>query len=175
MIDWVVLFLLFAFPQAILSVVLNDRPITYGSGQLVGWAWVLLTVSLPSWIYFTLCDSSSRGATVGKRLMKLGVRGVAGSQLSRSQVLTRTAVKLLPWEVTHIMVFFPEPFSEELTTAKIVLLVIVNALLLIWLAAPFLDRPKHRALHDLVARSRVVSDVNEASTTPWNSQRSTAG
>lgn len=158
-IDWVVLCALFVVPQAILALTIDNWPFTYGTSQLAGWLWVLGTVSLPSWLYFTLSDRSSRGATVGKRVMKLAVRANDGSMLPRGRALIRTAVKLLPWEMTHIMVFFPEPFGEELTTAKIVLLVIVDALLLIWLVAPFLDRKRHRALHDRVAATHVVPNA----------------
>lgn len=155
-IDWVMLCALFVVPQAILALTIANWPFTYGTSQFVGWLWVLGTVSLPSWLYFTLCDSSARGATVGKRLMKLAVRDACESTLPRGRALSRTAMKLLPWEMTHIMIFFPEPFGEELTTARIFLLVIVDVLLLIWLLAPFLDRPRHRALHDRVADSSVI-------------------
>lgn len=154
MIDWVVLFAVFALPQAIIALFV-EWPISYGTNTFVGWGWVLLTVSLPSWLYFTLSDSSSGGATVGKRVLGLSVREVDGERLPRRRALLRTAVKLLPWEMTHIMVFFPEPFGEELTPGKIVLLVIVDVLLLVWLVAPWLDRPRYRALHDRAAGSEV--------------------
>lgn len=154
--DWVVLFAVFVAPQFLLAVVLDNWVLDYDSPPLLSWAWVTLTVSVPSWMYFVLSDSSMSGATVGKRLMRLSVRDGFGERLSRGRALIRTAVKLLPWEASHVMVFFPEPFGDELTTAKIVMLVIVDALLLVWLAAPFLDRPRHRALHDRAAGSGVL-------------------
>ena len=154
--DWVVLFVVFVAPQFVLAVVLDTWVLDYDSPPLLSWAWVTLTVSVPGWIYFVLSDSSATGASLGKRLIGLAVRDESGERLSRGRALVRTAVKLLPWEATHIMVFFPEPFGEELTTTKIVMMVVVDVLLLVWLAAPFLDRSRHRALHDRAAGSAVL-------------------
>lgn len=156
MIDWVVLFCVFALPQFILALMLGRWVLSYDSPPLAIWAWVALTVSVPSWIYFTLSDSSAAGATLGKRLFGLAVRDLKGGRIGQWRALARTAVKLAPWEMTHIMIFFPEPFGDEIGTAKIVLIMIANALLIVWLAVPLLDRPGHRAIHDLVARTRVI-------------------
>jgi uncharacterized RDD family membrane protein YckC len=154
--DWVVLFAALAAPQALVALVWGDWPLaSVDSGWLV-WGWVLLTVSLPSWVYFTISDSSRRGATVGKRVLGLAVRDDADDgRLSRGRSLARTAVKLLPWELTHVMIFLPEPIGETLTPFKTGMIVLVNSLMLIWLVVPVI-RPDRRALHDLAAGSVVT-------------------
>ena len=153
--DWVVLFAVVVAPQAVIGLMWEDWPMNDVSNGYVAWLWVVLTVSLPSWIYFTLCDSSAVGATLGKRVMGVRVRAIPDGRLSRSGALVRTAVKLLPWELTHVMIFLPEPFGDELTPFKTMMIVLVNVLLVVWLIVPFLNA-SHRALHDYAAKSCVV-------------------
>ena|ERR1051326_4492746 len=45
--------------------------------RIEGWVW--LSVSLPTYLYFALCESSARGATLGKRLLGLHVTTEPGS------------------------------------------------------------------------------------------------
>jgi uncharacterized RDD family membrane protein YckC len=66
---------------------------------------LLLNFSIPVWMYFTLADRSLRGATIGKRLLKLQTISADGRPLSAPRALLRTAIKLLPWELTHIAAF----------------------------------------------------------------------
>lgn len=94
-------------------------------------------------------------------MLRLSTRSWEGGALPRIRALRRTAVKLLPWELTHVMIFVPEPFGETLTPFKIAMIVIVDALLLAWFIAPFLDR-RRRALHNRVTESDVVPATNAA-------------
>lgn len=156
MLDWVVLFLVFVAPQGVIALFWNDWPMNNVDNGFRAWGWVVLTVSIPSWVYFTLSDSSVGGATVGKKITNLAVRSEESTTLPRSSALVRTAVKLLSWELTHIMIFLPEPFGETLTPFKVAMIVVVNTLMLVWLVVPFLDR-RQRAVHDRLAASQVVS------------------
>lgn len=154
--DWIVLFLVLVAPQAAIGLAWDGWPMNDVSNGYLAWGWVVLSVSLPSWIYFTVFDSTRDGATVGKRFLNLAVRNADGGELPRSRALVRTAVKLLPWELTHVMIFLPEPFGDEFTPFKTTMIVVVDALLLTWLAAPFVN-PSRKAIHDLAASSVVVN------------------
>ena len=154
--DWIVLFLVLVLPQALIGLLWDGWPLLHVDDGWLVWGWVLLTVSVPSWMYFTLGDSSVRGATVGKRVLGLAVRDTAsGGRLPRERAVLRTAIKLLPWELTHVMIFLPEPVGETLTPFKTAMIVIVNGLMLAWLLVP-LVRSEHRAIHDLAAGSVVA-------------------
>lgn len=62
---------------------------------------ILWNFSLPSWLYFIISDTSSGGATIGKRLLRIKVSARSGG-MSFARALLRTAVKLFPWELVHI-------------------------------------------------------------------------
>jgi len=62
---------------------------------------LILNFSVPAWLYFTLSDRSSRGATVGKRRLGLRTQAKEGGHLGFGRALGRTAIQLVPWEVTH--------------------------------------------------------------------------
>ncbi len=69
------------------------------------WRRLLLNFSLPTWLYFILFEGSPRGATLGKRLLRLQVRRLDGRALGIGPALRRTALKLLPWELLHLSIF----------------------------------------------------------------------
>lgn len=77
--------------------------------------YVWLTISLPVFLYFTLMDSRITKGTFGKRIFKLKVVNNKGTQLSIGFSFLRTFFKLLPWELAHIGVIFPQPlyFQEN--------------------------------------------------------------
>ena len=85
----------------------------------IGWnvqMYVLLTISIPVWLYFIISEASKHRATFGKRLMKLEVLNVNGnSRISISTSVKRTFFKLLPWELIHIGLNLPKPvwFQEN--------------------------------------------------------------
>lgn len=60
-----------------------------------------VTAVLPVALYFTLLEGSSRGATWGKRRMRVRVVRVGGGELGKGRALLRSAVKLLPWQLAH--------------------------------------------------------------------------
>src|SRR5688572_14896734 len=68
--------------------------------RLLGWAptsglqiwWTLLVnFSVPAWLYFTIADASSKGATLGKRWLRLRVSRQDGGRVVPMQALCRTA------------------------------------------------------------------------------------
>lgn len=77
--------------------------------------YVLLTISIPVWAYFTYFDSRESKGTIGKRLLKLSVVDDQQQRLDLYRSFQRTFLKLLPWEVAHLGVIWPEPiyFADE--------------------------------------------------------------
>jgi len=77
-VDVVLLFLvLFPVGQVVVFVI-GWQPAASPTGFVV-WLASALNFSLPTWTYFTLSESSARGATVGKRLLGLRVVRVTGT------------------------------------------------------------------------------------------------
>ena len=78
--------------------------------------YVLLTVSLPIWLYFAGYESSPWQATLGKRWLGIRVNSVDGRQVSFLRAFLRTIVKLLPFEIAHVCVALPaNPFVDAIT------------------------------------------------------------
>lgn len=116
--------------------------------------YVLTTISLPVWLYFSILDSKLSKGTFGKRIFKLQVTDPKGNKIPYLKSLLRTLLKLLPWEIAHIGVIFPQPlyFSENpeiswLTYAGI-------GLLLAYIISVFYQ-PKKRSLYDSPLHTQV--------------------
>jgi uncharacterized RDD family membrane protein YckC len=124
-----------------------------------GWlleAYTLGTVSLPVWIYFTLLESSRRGATLGKRLLGLRVSGLDGEPLTRTTAFGRTLFKLLPWELTHVAMFCPVPMWDAPNEAMMRPLFMLSTFLVgSWLVTAMLTEHQ-QAPHDLVMKTVVA-------------------
>lgn len=119
------------------------------------WRTLLWNFSIPVWLYFTLCESSTRGATLGKRLFRLQVVDTGNQTISGRRALLRTAVKLLPWELVHLSAFALSADMSELTTWQMTGLVGANLLLLAFAVLLVATRGL-RTVHDFVARTKVV-------------------
>lgn len=119
--------------------------------------WVLLTISAPTWIYLIASDVRG-GATVGKRLLGLRVASMTGGRVSVKQALGRTAIKLLPWEISHVAVMLPTPLLLPETIPTIgqnTGLFIANMAIVIYVAG-LVAGGGTRALHDRVVATQVV-------------------
>jgi uncharacterized RDD family membrane protein YckC len=117
--------------------------------------WVLLTVSLPVWAYFSLFESSARGATPAKRLLGLRVATTTGERPGWRRALVRTAIKLLPWELTHATLLLPTPMWGAAEAEMRAGLWGVYALLGLYLVCTALT-PRRQGPHDLIAGTEVV-------------------
>lgn len=118
------------------------------------WGALLLGFSLPAWAYFAVADASAGGATWGKRRLGLKVGRAGGGRPGRGRALLRTAVKLLPWEVTHLAAFGLAPADGTFSDLQAAGLVLANGLALAWLATCAASGGR-RAPHDVVARTEV--------------------
>lgn len=125
--------------------------------QLPGalWAFVFVFVSLPLWAYFTWCEGGPRQATLGMRALGLQVRTTDGSPVGRPRALLRTVVKLLPFEINHLVMLLPVPLFLVPDSPRVWLFAIVYALLALYLGLAFAS-PRRQSLHDRVAGTVVV-------------------
>ena len=125
--------------------------------------YIFLTISLPIWCYFTLCEGSRWQATVGKRLLGLQVVTVAGQRVGWGRALLRTAVKLLPWDIAHLTVALPTPLFIDPETGALdwtrgdfrLGFLLAYAVLALTLEV-VVRTPRRQALHDLAAGTVVV-------------------
>jgi uncharacterized RDD family membrane protein YckC len=74
------------------------RPFT---AELVGF----LTLTTPVVLYFALLESSTWQATLGKRVLGIVIVGPAGRRLTVGRALAREAVRFLPWELSHAIIW----------------------------------------------------------------------
>lgn len=73
-------------------------------GPWIGQAIGFVTMTVPFTLYFALCESSQRSASIGKRVVGLIVTQRSGEQLSFMRALLRNATKFVPWEFGHTLV-----------------------------------------------------------------------
>lgn len=122
------------------------------------WLYVFLTVSIPCWLYYSLLESSARRATFGMRLFGLQVADSDGGRVGFGRALLRTVIKLLPFEINHLVMFLPTPIWSDPNSGFRVGFVVVNALMILYLATIFLTE-RRQSVHDLVAGTIVVDNI----------------
>lgn len=94
MLDWIVLFLVFAPPRFAIMVIAGSWLLDEDSSNVLSSALGGISVTLPSFLSFVVCDHWLGGRTLGKRIMGLSVESVA--QCARRA--TRYAhPQLFPW------------------------------------------------------------------------------
>lgn len=151
----------YAIDVVILAAVLV--PLAFGLQLLIGyrpdtgvgvWLASVAAISLPSWVYFTLSDASSAGATLGKRLLGLRASSLGGGRIGLGRALARTAIKLIPWELTHLTLFALSPELGSFTGLQLGLLWVVYGLFAIYLVVAVRNRGE-RSVHDLVVATAV--------------------
>jgi uncharacterized RDD family membrane protein YckC len=123
------------------------------------WQWksfLFAMATVPSVIYFTLCESSRRQATPGKRALHVRVVDVYGARISAGRALLRTLVKLLPWDIACIASGFPGPViiaTGAITHPR--LLFVAYGLFALYIAAAMMTLRK-QSVHDLAAGTYVA-------------------
>lgn len=117
--------------------------------------YTVLTISLPTWLYFAWSEQSTLQATIGKRVFRLFVTDIGGDRIAFSRAMLRTVIKLLPWELAHLTVNLPTSMLFEPEPEFRFGLWIVFALLVLYPALVLLTR-RHQSLHDLIAKTVVL-------------------
>ncbi len=120
--------------------------------------YVLTTISLPVWLYFTYFDSKQSKGTLGKRIFKLSVQEEKyRTRISVSKSFVRAVLKLLPWEIAHLGVIFPTPLYYEEEPEIRLLSYIGLVLLTIYVASIFLSSTK-QTIYDRLLGTIVSED-----------------
>jgi uncharacterized RDD family membrane protein YckC len=118
------------------------------------WMRIALTVSLPAWAYFIVTDRRG-GRSLGKRLIGLRTTRMDGRALGWANAVGRTALKLLPWELTHAAFFLLSTSFERVTPLQWVVSAWAYVLMLVYLVVGWLNGGS-RSVPDLVAGTRVI-------------------
>ena len=99
-----------------------------------------------------MSDISNNGATVGKRIMKIRIETIDGRNPTIKNALIRTAIKLIPWELTHLTFFGLSQGWGIFDVTQITLTIIIYSLMFIYLY--FMFRTKgQRGIQDLMAKT----------------------
>lgn len=112
--------------------------------------------SLPFWIYSIATDSSKKGQSIGKKKMKLRVIKLTGEKLSVKTSILRTAIKLIPWELSHLANFgFMEEWGSYSMLQFISMIIVIVLMILYSIIA--VKNKGARGVHDIVSNTKVVS------------------
>ncbi len=142
-IQWIIYILTAGFPFSILDTGIEIE------------LWVLLTVSVPVWSYFILCELFTE-QTIGKRILKLAVTNEEGNKITLKQAFSRTFIRLLPWELTHLIILVPEPWWNMQEPTNSYLIYIPNLMIILYLVILFATRGV-KGPHDYISKTRVLT------------------
>jgi uncharacterized RDD family membrane protein YckC len=108
---------------------------------------------LPTWIYLTTAEAGPRQATWGKHHRGLLVVGPDGQDVTFVRSAVRNAVKLLPWQLVHLAV---ARLALGVDAPVVIAAAYGGAVALAAMTVVLAWRTTgHRALHDLVAGTRI--------------------
>lgn len=127
---------------------------------------VFVLLVLPVILYFAIFESSAWRASPGKRKMGLQVTDEQGARLSLSRLLVRSALKFVPWELTHLCLWNIPGWPLEATAVSPVIMV---GLILVWVivgayAISLLLSKTRQTLYDQIAGAYVVVSSRERPT-----------
>jgi uncharacterized RDD family membrane protein YckC len=117
------------------------------------WNAAVLCYSLPTWVYFVAADHSAAGATAGKRLWSIRVHSVRNRTVTLVDAFNRTAIKLLPLELTRLVFLFADSTDSD-HQANAFVVTLANLLAFIYLVVCSRTQGE-RSVHDLVAGTAV--------------------
>lgn len=101
-----------------------------------------LFITLPVYLYFSLCEGSKAQATWGKYKMGIIVADMNGNAAGLGTSLLRSALKFLPWELAHFTIWhmvMPNPYPDGLIYS---LLAAVYGLVLLYFVSPWFSKNK---------------------------------
>jgi RDD family. len=117
-----------------------------------------LLLTLPVVLYFAIYEASPLEATLGKRALGLAVVRLDGCRLSIWRALLREAVRFLPWELSHALLW-RVALSADRRGLPFWIAVgygVVYALVLLYLATLFIGS-RHRTVYDRLAGTIVIT------------------
>ena len=156
--DFVLLVICLVVPQWLIFVLTSGFPFNRLNTGLEIELWVMLSISLPVWLYFVLFEVYQQ-QSFGKKLLKLVVVNDTGSKLTLKQAFLRTLIKLLPWELTHIIILIPEPWWSVQEPKYVFLIYIPNFIMLLYVVMLFVNKGV-KGLHDYLPHTQVIQKPN---------------
>lgn len=130
-------------------------------GPMGAQALFFVVLTLPVGLYLFASESSPAHATFGKRKAGIKVVSQDGQNVTKKQILVRTVVKLLPWEIAHTFVWqmqyvFYEQGYDAMPAPWIFIGLNVATILAVAYVAMVVFRKDGRGPHDITAKTRVV-------------------
>ena len=119
--------------------------------------YVLISISIPVWTYFTYFDSNRAKGTFGKRILKLSVCDKGKRKIRLRKSFQRTLLKLSPWEIAHLGVIFPTPMYFE-NEPDIRILTVVGFLLFLTYMLSILLNPDGKSIYDKLIGTKVTEE-----------------
>ena len=151
--DFGIMIGIFVLPQILLYMFTNGIPFKWFSQNYHIYFWVLGTISIPVWLYFIFMEASVKQAGFGKRIMGLKVCNEEGGRISIRLSFIRTAIRLLPWEITHLALlgiyFQPNP---DINAG----IWIADGMIVVYLLVFFYHKGR-LTVHDFIAKTQVQS------------------
>ena len=120
------------------------------------WINILWNFSLPTWLYFIWSEQKRNGQTVGKRLLGLQVINQDGTPLTWQKSLMRTAIRLTPWELTHIAAFAISTNLVQFSLVQIAGVVIAMGLTAVYISI-IVKTNGAKSIHDIFVATEVRS------------------
>lgn len=152
-IDFILIAVILIFIQWLIYQATSGFPFDYLRKGIEIEVWVLLTMSLPVWAYFIGMEMYKQ--PIGKRMLRLVVMDQVGSQIKFRQALGRTFIRLLPWELTHVIILVPQPWWGLEEPENPYLILIPNIIWIMYIVVLFFNKGQ-KGIHDFFARTRVV-------------------
>lgn len=124
-------------------------------GEMIGF----VTLTLPVALYFILTESGSRQASIGKRVARIVVSNKDGAKASLRQIVIRTVIKFLPWELAHVSIYHlvaANQSGQMLSIAINIGLFVSNLLFLVYVLT-IIFRHDHGGPYDMVAGTTLRS------------------
>ena len=124
-----------------------------------GWnteVYTLVTMSFPTWLYFSLFETFTWQATIGKHLLKLKTLDkISGNRITLFQAIVRTLVKLAPWEIAHLTNNLPVPMLYDPNPSFRIGFIVVPILIMLYVILASVTQNR-QSLHDLIAKTVVI-------------------
>lgn len=152
--DFVFLALLLLGLQWFLYKVTSGFPFLYFRKGYEIEIWVLVSMSFPVWLYFMYYELYQQ-QTIGKRLLRLIVTNQNGTKIRIHQALIRTFIRLLPWELTHIILLIPIPWWSIEKPQNLYLIYVPNLIMLVYIGVLFATKGE-KGVHDYIAKTSVI-------------------
>ncbi|MFS0576840.1 RDD family protein [Sporosarcina sp. 179-K 3D1 HS] len=123
------------------------------AAQFAGFVMVTLPVSL----YFIISDSVIGGQSFGKKKMRIRVVDKKGNAPSVPRMIFRTALKFLPWELSHYLVYrLIYVGAGEVPIHYYLVGVFIYVLMFAYILTTIFTKKK-QSLYDLISKTQVIT------------------